>query len=208
MSRRDEIVEEVRTQRQAILAEANNDVFELVRQLQQRSATRHATSLAQEAPQDVKGGHYVIVGETLGARLKAARTSQGLTQLQLAAKAAVRQSTISRYESDNEREEHSVAHLGAIAKVLGVTLEYLRGGGVSPTEEPSIDPYLAARQAFRAQCRDDDVDPEEVRLVIADSTAMTISDVPSTFDGWFALFKDRLRQRKASRKPVCDFSGT
>lgn len=66
-----------------------------------------------------------MVGE-LGAVLTVARKSAGMTQLELAERVGVTQATINRYERDMRTPDDPA--LAALARVLGVTVGFLRHG--------------------------------------------------------------------------------
>lgn len=62
----------------------------------------------------------------IGERIKRLRTSRGLTQTELAARAGVPQSLISRLEGQT-RDNPSADVLKRLARTLGCTIDYLVG---------------------------------------------------------------------------------
>lgn len=87
------------------------------------------------------------VAMTLGDRLQRARKAANMTQTDLADRASVRQSTISRYEQNDEKAAHSSEVLSQLAAALGVTLEYLITGQ-DPTPATPQNAYERACAAF------------------------------------------------------------
>ena len=77
---------------------------------------------------------------SLPARLKALRTSRGLSQKQLAEAAGLSQNAISQWESG--AREPSWSNVLALANALGVTCQEFTGGdaGVVAEKEPDPEP--------------------------------------------------------------------
>jgi len=79
----------------------------------------------------------------LGARIKVARTAKGLTQQQLCDAVGMTQSAIYQLE---KRDSEECLKTNAIAKVLGVTPEWLiSGAGEITNFESNVEPAPALR---------------------------------------------------------------
>jgi transcriptional regulator with XRE-family HTH domain len=89
--------------------------------------------------------------KTIAGRLREARKAAGLTQAELAAQADTMQSTISRYEREGDKSEHSSAHLSRIAGVLNVTFEWLQTGQAAPPQPTVVtdDKYPKRAEAIQ-----------------------------------------------------------
>lgn len=74
--------------------------------------------------------------ETLGIRLKKARSDAGLTQEELARSAGVTQKTISKIERG---DQVATAAIVPLARALGVTPEWLAEGTAAKAPAPQID---------------------------------------------------------------------
>ncbi len=86
----------------------------------------------------------------LGARIAALRRQANMSQSELAQRLQVSPSAIGMYEQG--RREPSVDTLIALARCLGVTLDYLMTGQISPGEMQQLHAMLACRiQAAEAR---------------------------------------------------------
>jgi transcriptional regulator with XRE-family HTH domain len=86
----------------------------------------------------------------LGARIAALRRQANMSQSELAQRIQVSPSAVGMYEQG--RREPSVRTLIALSRCLGVSLEYLMTGEISPAEIQQIHAMLACRmQAAEAR---------------------------------------------------------
>lgn len=76
-------------------------------------------------------------GEAFGAQLVAARKAVGLSQVELARKVGVAQSTLSKWESGES--DLQAMHLRPLAKALCVSLEVVTPGGLVIADTNSED---------------------------------------------------------------------
>lgn len=79
----------------------------------------------------------------LGARIAALRRNQGLSQAELARHLQISPSAVGMYEQG--RREPSGALLVSIARIFGVSTDYLLTGHPAPAEETAVCDLLAAR---------------------------------------------------------------
>lgn len=79
----------------------------------------------------------------LGARIAALRREAGLSQAQLAEKLRISPSAMGMYEQG--RREPSLQILGDMARVLGVSTDYLITGSPSPTDVQTVEQMLTGR---------------------------------------------------------------
>lgn len=77
----------------------------------------------------------------VGQRIFEARDSSGLTQEELAERAGVSRETIAKLES-GERKRAALSTLEAIAPILHVSVDFLRGEVHESPIEPQIQEYL------------------------------------------------------------------
>jgi transcriptional regulator with XRE-family HTH domain len=78
---------------------------------------------------------------TLGARIKRERERHGWSQNELSRRAKVRQALLSELES-GKRQDTPTRVLRAVARTLGVSMDYL-AGLYEEDEEPAHQPALA-----------------------------------------------------------------
>jgi transcriptional regulator with XRE-family HTH domain len=92
--------------------------------------------------------------ETVGARIRAARLAQGMTQADLAEAVGVSRSAVAQWET--ERSGQVRGNLTRIASVLGVSVEHLiTGGKAGSIAGPETATELALLRLYRG-CTEDD----------------------------------------------------
>lgn len=98
--------------------------------------------------------HESANAETVGARIKAARLAQGMTQADLAEAVGVSRSAVAQWET--ERSGQVRANLTKIANVLHVSVEHLiRGTAGIDSSKPENATEMALIRLFR-ECTEDD----------------------------------------------------
>lgn len=96
-------------------------------------------------------------GAEIGRRLREARLAAGLTQMQLHALSDLEQATISKYER-GDVEEPSAPKIAALARALGVSMEWIvTGAGDGPTGRSET---VEAVTSAAADQPGDEVNPE------------------------------------------------
>ena len=135
--------------------------------------------------------------ETLGDRLRFARDSAGLNQLQLAEKSGVSQATISALEK--RRSVRSV-YTSQLAKALGVSYEWLASGvGSAYTPPPLSEPVVLGEEPVDFEWLMQKATPRtqtELRRIIkaAVEGRLTESDVVA-----IAAIVDRITEREPTQ---------
>ncbi len=105
-----------------------------------------------------------VTKETFGQRLRRVRIEKGLSQLQVAEKAGIHNTHLSRYEKDGSRPNGST--LMRLADALGVTADFLMDG---PTDSLAADRLndIELLRLFEQMDRLPDDKKEHVKFLLA-----------------------------------------
>ncbi len=87
-------------------------------------------------------------------RIRRARRNSGLSQAALAERPHVRRSAVSNWESVNDIH-HSLQHLVALAKVCGVSFEWLGAGRGSMTPDEALLSDIPTADAELLEAREE-----------------------------------------------------
>lgn len=109
----------------------------------------------------------------VGVRIAALRREAGLSQAQLAEKLGISPSAMGMYEQG--RREPSLQIVGELARILGVSTDYLITGTPSPEDAAAVEKMLADRlQSARERMRQRPEQPFSQEELVALFTALLV----------------------------------